>query len=51
MTMKHEALLNGKRDQATQDSNSGPFAYPANALLTELQALVQGEWSSDFSTL
>ena len=39
-----------KSDRATcQDSKRGPFAYRANALPTELQVMVQSEWSSNLT--
>ena len=45
---KSEKLPNGKSDQETcLDSNQGPFAYRANALPTEPQVTVRGEWSSN----
>ena len=45
---KSEKLPNGKSDQETcRDSNWGPFAYWANALPTEPQVTVRGEWSSN----
>ena len=45
---KSEKLLNGKSDQETcRDTNRGPFAYRANALPTEPQVTVRGEWSSN----
>ena len=45
---KSEKLPNGKSDQEScRDSNRGPFAYRANALPTEPQVTVRGEWSSN----
>ena len=43
---KSAKLPNRKSDQETcRDSNRGPFAYRANALPTEPQVTVRGEWS------
>ena len=45
---KREKLPNGKSDQETRrDSNRWPFAYRVNALPTEPQVTVRGEWSSN----
>ena len=45
---KSEKLPNGKSDQETcRGSNRGPFTHRANALRTEPQVTVRGEWRSN----